>query len=104
MPPVRMRGDGRMAKDPKKTLLRIFRYMLEYKFTILSVLVCIFTAAYVSSRSATALGKLVDNFILPMVSTGSNDFTPLWNFLVELAVNLLLAPVIVRLIRIGQKT
>ena len=85
MPPVRMRGDGRMAKDPKKTLLRIFRYMLEYKFTILSVLVCIFTAAYVSSRSATALGKLVDNFILPMVSTGSNDFTPLWNFLVELA-------------------
>ena len=85
MPPVRMRGDGRKAKDPKKTLLRIFRYMLEYKFTIFSVLACILMAAYVSSRSATALGKLVDNFILPMVSTGSTDFTPVWNFLVELA-------------------
>ena len=23
MPPVKMRGDGRMAKDPKKTLLRL---------------------------------------------------------------------------------
>ena len=85
MPPVKMRGDGRQAKDPKKTLLRIFRYMLEYKFTILSVFVCIFTAAYVSSRSATALGTLVDKFILPMVSTGSVDFVPLQNFLVELA-------------------
>ena len=85
MPPVRMRGDGRKAKDPKKTMLRMFKYMMEYKLTILTVLICIFTAAYVSSRSATALGKLVDNFILPMVSTGSTDFTPVWNFLVELA-------------------
>ena len=85
MPPVRMQGDGRMAKDPKKTLFRMFKYMMEYKLTILTVLICIFTAAYVSSRSATALGKLVDDFILPMVSAGSTDFTPVWNFLVELA-------------------
>ena len=27
MPPVKMRGDGRMAKDPKKTLLRLLSYM-----------------------------------------------------------------------------
>ena len=85
MPPVRMRGDGRKAKDPKKTLLRLLKYLMQYKLTILAVLLCIFTTAYVSSRSATALGKLVDDFILPMVATGSGDFTPVWNFLVQLA-------------------
>ena len=85
MPPVRMRGDGRKAKDPKKTLLRLLKYLMQYKLSILAVLLCIFTTAYVSSRSATALGKLVDDFILPMVATGSADFTPVWNFLVQLA-------------------
>ncbi len=85
MPPVRMRGDGRKAKDPKKTLLRLLKYLMQYKLTIFAVLLCIFTSAYVSSRSATALGKLVDNFILPMVSTGSTDFGPVWAFLVQLA-------------------
>lgn len=27
MPPVRMRGDGRMAENPKQTLLRLLGYM-----------------------------------------------------------------------------
>ena len=85
MPPVRMNGDGRMAKDPKKTLGRLMKYLLQYKLTIFIVLLCIFTTAMVQSQSATALGKLVDNYILPMVASGSTDFGPIWNFLVRLA-------------------
>ena len=27
MPPVRMRGDGRKAKNPKQTLLRLMSYL-----------------------------------------------------------------------------
>ena len=30
MPPVKMRGDGRMAKDPKKTLFRLLSYLKHY--------------------------------------------------------------------------
>ena len=30
MPPVKMRGDGRKAKDPKKTILRLLGYMRKY--------------------------------------------------------------------------
>ena len=30
MPPVKMRGDGRMAKSPKKTLLRLLSYLKKY--------------------------------------------------------------------------
>ena len=85
MPPVRMRGDGRKAKDPKKTLGRLLKYLLKYKFTLLVVIVCIFTTAFVQSKSSTALGNLVDEYILPMVDSGSTDFAPIWSFIVKLA-------------------
>ena len=85
MPPVRMRGDGRKAKDPKKTLLRLLKYLMHYKLTLLIVLLCILTTALVQSRSSTALGQLVDEYILPMVDSGSTDFDPIWKFIVNLA-------------------
>ena len=85
MAPPRMMGDGRKAKDPKKTILRILKYMLQYKLTIFFVLLCILTTALVSAISSTALGDLVDDYILPMVRTGSTDFSPIFRFLMGLA-------------------
>jgi len=76
MPPARMRGDGRKAKDPKKTLLRLLGYMLHYWPTLIFVLICIFANSVAQSTGSVALGKLVDNFILPMVAAGSSDFAP----------------------------
>ena len=85
MPPARMRGDGRKAKDPKKTLGRLFKYILQYKVRIGAVLLCILATALVQSQSATALGKLVDNYINPMLSTGNWDFDAIGGFLLYLA-------------------
>ena len=85
MPPVRMRGDGRKAKDPKKTFARLLKYLMNYKARVIIVLLCIFTAALVSAVSSTALGQLVDDYILPMVKTGSTDFAPVLRFLMILA-------------------
>ena len=42
MPPPRMMGHGRKAKNPKQTFLRLLKYMLQYKFHIAMVLLCIF--------------------------------------------------------------
>ena len=84
MPPARMRGDGRKAKNPKVTLLRLLGYLKHYTGTLCLVVVCIFVAAYATTRGSTALGKLVDNYILPMVAAGSTDFGPLKQFLLEL--------------------
>ena len=86
MPPVRMRGDGRMATNPKNTLLRLLSYLKKYSLTLVVVLLCIFTTAYAQSRSSTALGKLVDDYILPMVDSGSTDFAPVLTFLLQLVV------------------
>ena len=85
MPPVRMRGDGRMAKDPKRTLLRLLSYLKRHLGVLMIVFVCIFLTAFAQTTGSTALGKLVDDFILPMVESGSADFTPLWNFIIKIA-------------------
>ena len=85
MPPVRMRGDGRMAKDPKKTLLRLLSYMKKYIGTLLLVMLCIGAVARSQTTGSTALGKMVDEFILPMVAEGSTDFAPLLKFLIQIA-------------------
>ena len=52
MPPVKFRGDGRMAKNPMQTLARLFRYMKPYLGTIIVVCVCILltTLAQVASN------------------------------------------------------
>ena len=84
MPPARMRGDGRKAKDPKKTFVRLLKYLLQYKITIFFVLLCILTSALVQSRSSVMLGTLVDEYILPMVAAGSTDFQPILKFLIQM--------------------
>ena len=85
MPPVKMRGDGRQAKNPKKTLLRLLSYLKHYTPTLLLVLLCIFATAVSQTIGSTALGKLVDDFILPMVAEGSEDFSPLFQFILRIA-------------------
>ena len=84
MPPARMRGDGRKAKNPKHTLLRILSYLKKYSAVLAVVMLCIFLTAYAQTRSSTALGTLVDDFILPMVEAGSTDFRPILQFLLKL--------------------
>ena len=85
MPPARMHGDGRKARDPKKTLMRLLGYMLKYWPILILVFICIFVNAIASSQGSVALGRLVDDFILPMVANGDNDFAPVVVFLTELA-------------------
>ena len=84
-PPPRMPMGGRKAKDPKKTFIRLLSYLRHYWITLLLVGLCIVAVALTQTRSSTALGKIVDEFILPMVANGSEDFSPLWDFLVTLA-------------------
>ena len=86
MPPVKFSKDGRKAKDPKKTLLRLLGYMKNYIPNLLAVMVCIIIAAIASTRGSENIGTLVDEFILPMVASGSTDFAPLAKYLVGIGL------------------
>ena len=86
MPPMKFSKDGRKAKDPKKTLLRLLSYMKHYIPNLLAVLVCIVVAAIASTRGSENIGNLVDDYILPMVASGSTDFAPLMEYLVGIGL------------------
>ncbi len=86
MPPVKFSKDGRKAKNPKKTLLRLLSYMRNYLPNLLAVLVCIVISAIASTRGSENIGNLVDDFILPMVASGSTDFAPLAKYLVGIGI------------------
>ena len=80
-----MRGDGRKASNPRKTLLRLLSYLKKYTPTLVLVLVCILLASVAQAQGSRALGPLVDDYILPMVERGSTDFSPLFGYLAKLA-------------------
>ncbi len=85
MPPVRPRGNGRKARNPKKTLMRLLSYMKKYIPVLVIVLICITVTSYAQTRMSTALGDLVDDYIKPMIAQGSTDFEPLLKFLLGVA-------------------
>ena len=85
MPPVKMRGDGRMAKSPKKTMMRLLGYLKNYTPVLLIVLVCIILSSLAQTIGSRSLGTLVDEYILPMVAAGSQDFGPMAGYLMKIA-------------------
>ena len=84
MAPPRMSGDGRMAKNPVQTLKRLLSYMKKHIPILVIVLLCICVNAFASTTGSAALGTLVDDYILPMVETGSTDYGPIVQFLTKI--------------------
>lgn len=85
MPPVKMRGDGRKAKDPKKTISRLLGYLGRYRRTLVVVVVCIVLSAVAQAASASSLGTLVDGYITPLLAQTQPDYQPLIRFLIMMA-------------------
>ena len=109
MPPVKMRGDGRMAKNPKQTITRLLSYMSKYKKTMIVVVICILFSAIAQAASSASLGTLVDNYITPMLSSANPDYAPLVKFLCMMACIYLVGMVSSFLynflmVRVGQGT
>ncbi len=66
-------------------LKRVIQYMLHYyKFTFLLVIVCILVSAVATVVGSTFPQSLVDDYILPMLNSGSRDFSGLARDLVRL--------------------
>ena len=69
-----------------KVLGRVLRYMLRsYGPLFLLVLVCILISAVATVVAATFPQTLVDDYIVPMLNSGSRDFSGLAADIVELA-------------------
>ena len=65
------------SQQPRRIpLLRLLSYLKKYTPTLVLVLVCILLASVAQAQGSRALGPLVDDYILPMVESGSTDFSP----------------------------
>ena len=72
-------------RNPTAVLKRVFRYMLHsYKYAFALVIVGILISALASVMSATFPQTLVDDYIVPMLQTGSTDFSGLGKALLRL--------------------
>ena len=86
MPPIRMKGDGRKAKNPKKTLLRLLSYMKPYRGTLILVVVCILIGSLATALSSYSLEPLINDYITPLTGQENPDFAPLIRFLFYMAL------------------
>ena len=74
------------ASASLSVLKRVMRYMLSvYKVQFTLVVCCIIVSAVATVIGATFPQKLVDDYIVPMIETGSTDFSALAAALVQLA-------------------
>ena len=85
MPPVKMRGDGRKAKNPKQTLLRLLSYMKPYKAQLIISMVCLLLAAIAQAASSKSIQYVIDDYISPLIGQANPNFLPLVKFLILMA-------------------
>ncbi len=86
MPPIRMRGNGRKAKNPKQTLSRLLGYLKQYRGTLIVVVVCILLTTVAQVAGNKSLEYVVDDYIKPMLKQADPNFMPLIRFLIGMAV------------------
>ena len=80
------RKSGSRAASATKLINRVIRYMLHYyKLPFLLVILCIVITAIATVIGATFPQTLVDDYITPMLQTGSDDFGGLARDLFHLA-------------------
>lgn len=69
------------------SIVRLLKFMWQdYKWVLLVSAVLIVISALVTVNLTSSIRSLVDNFVQPMLQTGSSDFGPLRDFLVGLAL------------------
>ena len=77
---------GARVNTATKLISRVIRYMLHYyKYPFLLVIACILITAIATVVGATFPQTLVDDYITPMLESGSNDFSGLASDLIRLA-------------------
>ena len=77
--------EGPSKKNSLAVLKRVFRYMMHYyKLPFTMVVLCILISAIASVIGATFPQTLVDDYIVPMLQTGSTDFSGLGHAMLRL--------------------
>ena len=81
--PIRMKGE----KIDIKVITRIFGYLsVKHRLMMLGVVLCIVVASLANVASSLFLNSLIDEYIEPMLLSGSTDFSGLIKMLIKMAL------------------
>jgi ATP-binding cassette subfamily B multidrug efflux pump len=70
----------------KGTLKRLFGYMAEYKFQLIAVVIMIIISAAAGAVSSLFIQQVIDDYIMPMLASGSRDFSGLLRVILSMGV------------------
>ena len=73
------------ARDAKGTLKRLLGYIGEYKIRFILVVVCIVIAASTTAISSLFIQSLIDDYIMPLLSQSTPDFSGLLRYMMKMA-------------------
>ena len=83
----RMMGNGKKAKDGKKTLKRLLSCIFkDYKLHFFVVLIFIIISALAGVAGSLFIETLIDDYITPMLGSASLDFAPLLRAILFMAL------------------
>ena len=83
-------GIAKMPKGGMKLIRRLIHYVaVNYKWSLLAVLVCILITSVTTLTSTLFTRTLIDDYILPLTQMEHPDFTPLAHALMKLAAVLM---------------
>ncbi|MDY3927779.1 MAG: ABC transporter ATP-binding protein [Clostridia bacterium] len=75
------------VKNIKKTLKRLLDYIfINYKLQFFAVLICIILSALAGVKGSVFLQSLIDDYISPMLVSGSTDFSPLLGAIMKMSL------------------
>ena len=69
----------------KGTIPRLFKYLKKYKFLLIIVVLCIIVSAVAGALGSLFLQTLIDDNIIPMLESNSNDYSNLIGSLLKMA-------------------
>ena len=80
-------GIQKIDAQQRAVIWRLAKYVLsDYKFSILTVLVCIAITSVTTLASTLFTRTLIDDYIVPLTQTANPEYTALWDTLIKLGI------------------
>ena len=87
-------GIQKIDAQQRAVIWRLTKYVLsDYKFSIITVLVCIAVTSVTTLASTLFTRTLIDDYIVPLTQMANPDYTSLWETLIKLGIILLVGVV-----------
>ena len=84
-------GIQKIDAQQRAVIWRLTKYVLsDYKFSIITVLVCIAITSVTTLASTLFTRTLIDDYIVPLTQAANPEYTALWETLIKLGLILLL--------------